>query len=80
MFDYFNPNPYSQKEYSICRPRINFIRLGQISHVRTELKTPLSTAILKYHDPISPTKNPRPIKSQDDLFSNHARGIIFRAK
>jgi hypothetical protein len=22
MFDYFNPNPYSQKEYSVCRPLI----------------------------------------------------------
>jgi hypothetical protein len=39
-------------------------------------QNPVSTAILKYHDPISPTKNPKPIKSQDDLFSNHARGII----
>jgi hypothetical protein len=24
MSDYFNPSPYSQTEYSICRPLINF--------------------------------------------------------
>jgi hypothetical protein len=36
----------------------------------------VSTAIIKYHDSPSPTKNPKPIKSQDELFSNHARGII----
>jgi hypothetical protein len=43
MFDLcpkINPTPYSQMECSICRPLINFIRLGQISHVRTEFKTP----------------------------------------
>jgi hypothetical protein len=28
--------------------------------------------LFKYHDSPSPTKNPKPIKSQDDLFSNHA--------
>jgi hypothetical protein len=35
-------------------------------------QNPVPTAILKYHDLPSPTKNPKPIKSQDDLFSNHA--------
>jgi hypothetical protein len=43
MFDLcpkFNPTPYSQTECLICRHQINFFRLGQISHVRTELKTP----------------------------------------
>jgi hypothetical protein len=30
----------------------------------------------KYHDSPSPTKNPKPIKSQDDLFLNHVRGVI----
>ena len=40
MSDYFNPSPYSQTEYSISHLLIKFIWLGQISHVRTELKTP----------------------------------------
>jgi hypothetical protein len=43
MFDLcpkINPTPYSQTECLICHHQINFIRLGQISHVRTELKTP----------------------------------------
>jgi hypothetical protein len=39
-------------------------------------QNPVSTTILKYHDSPSLTKNPKPIKSQGDLFSNHARGII----
>ena len=59
MFDLcpkINPTPYSQTECSICRPLINFIRLGQISHVRTELKTPYRQRFLKCHDSLSPTK------------------------
>jgi hypothetical protein len=36
-----------------------------------ELKTPYRQQILKYHDSPSSTKNPKPIESQDDLFSNH---------
>jgi hypothetical protein len=75
MFDLcpkINPTPYFQTECSICRHQINFIRLGQISLCPNRTQNPVSTAILKYHDSPSPTKNPKPIKSQDDLFSNHA--------
>jgi hypothetical protein len=39
-------------------------------------ENPVSIAILKYHYSPSPTKNPKPIKSLDDLFSNHVRGVI----
>jgi hypothetical protein len=43
MFDLcpkINLTTYYQTECSICRYQINFIQLGQISHVQTELKTP----------------------------------------
>ena len=73
MFDLspkINLTPYYQTECSICRYQINFIRLGQISQVRTKFKTHIDSNF-KSHDSPSSTKNPKPIKSQDDLFSNH---------
>jgi hypothetical protein len=57
----------SSNQYYLTRPNIS---------CANQIQNLVSTAILKCHDPISPTKNPKPIKSQDDLFSNHARGII----
>ena len=59
----FYSDPYSQTECSICRPLINFIRLGQISHVRTELKTPYRQRFLNATIRHSPTKNPKSIES-----------------
>jgi hypothetical protein len=77
MFDYFNPNPYSQKKYSVCHPLINFYPIRLNISVSNPISKSASTAIFKYHDSPSPTKNPKPIKSQDELFSNHAQVIIF---
>jgi hypothetical protein len=68
----FYPSPYSQTEYSICRPPINSYSTQPNISCPNQIQNPASTAILKYHDSPSPTKIPKPIKSQDDLFSNHA--------
>jgi hypothetical protein len=76
MSDYFDPSPYSHTEYLVCRPLIIYYPTQpNISKSESNSK-PASTAILKYHNSPSHTKNPNPIKSQDDLFSNHARGVI----
>jgi hypothetical protein len=65
----FNPNPYSQMEYSVCRPLINSYST-QPSTVASKLNSkPTPAAILKCHDSPSPTKNPRPFKSlRETLF------------
>jgi hypothetical protein len=73
----FYSDPYSQTEYSICRPLNQFYPFRPNILCSNRTQNPVSTAILKCHDPISPTKNPKPIKSQDELFSNHAQVIIF---
>jgi hypothetical protein len=67
-----NLTPYSQTECSICRPLINSYSSRLNIACPNRIQNPVSTMILKYHDSPSPTKNPKPIKSQDDLFSNHA--------
>ena len=72
MSDYFNLSPYSQTEYSVYRPLINSYSTQPSIFVSKPNSKPTPVAILKYHDSPSPTKNPKPIKSQDDLFSNHA--------
>jgi hypothetical protein len=72
MSDYFNLSPYSQTEYSVCRPLINSYSTQPNISCLNRTQNPVSTAILKYHDSPSPTKNPNLIKSQDELFSNHA--------
>jgi hypothetical protein len=72
MSDYFNLSPYSQTEYSVCRPLINSYSTRPNISCPNRILNPVLTAILKCHDSPSPTKNPKPIKSQEDLFSNHA--------
>jgi hypothetical protein len=68
----FYPSPYSQTEYSVCRPLINSYSTQPSIFVSKPNSKLNPAAILKYHASPSPTKNPKPIKSQDDLFSNHA--------
>jgi hypothetical protein len=68
----FYSSPYSQTECSICRPLINSYSTRPNISCLDWTQNPVSTAILKYHDSPSPTKNPKSIKSQDNLFSNHA--------
>ena len=72
----FYSDPFSQMEYSICRPLINFIRLGQISHVRTELKTPYRQRFKNITIRLLRLKIRKPVISRGNLFSNHARGLI----
>ncbi|PWZ46423.1 hypothetical protein Zm00014a_035008 [Zea mays] len=79
MSGYFNPGPYSQTECSIYRPLINFIRLGQISHVRTELKTPVSTAILNITICLLRLKSKADQISGRFMFESRV-GNYFRAK
>jgi hypothetical protein len=67
----FYSDPYSQTEYSICRPLNQFYPFRPNIFCPNRIHNPASTAIFKYHDSLSPTKNPKSIKSQDDLFSNH---------
>jgi hypothetical protein len=38
MFDYFNPNPHSQKKYSVCRPRIK----SYSTQLNTSVSNPIS--------------------------------------
>jgi hypothetical protein len=68
----FYSDPYSQTEYSICRPLNQFYPFRPNILCSNRTQNPVSTAIFKYHDSPSPTKNPKPVESQDDLFSNHA--------
>jgi hypothetical protein len=67
-----NPSPYSQTEYSICRPLINFIQLGQISLCPNRIQKSTSAMIF-----INPTRfisitNPKPI-DLDSFYCTCAR-------
>jgi hypothetical protein len=52
----FYPSPYSQTECSICRPLINSYSTRPSISCLDRTQNPVSTTILKCHDPISPTK------------------------
>jgi hypothetical protein len=64
----FYSDPYSQTEYSVCRPLINFYSTRPNISYLNQTQNPVSTAILKCHDPISPTKNLKPIGSLRETF------------
>jgi hypothetical protein len=68
MSDYFNPSPYSHTEYSICRPLINYYPIRLSISVSNPISKSASTAILKCHDSLSPTKNPKPIRNLRETF------------
>ena len=71
MFDLcpkINPTPYSQTEYSVCRPLINSYSTQPSIFVSKPNSKPNSTTILKSHNPISQTKNPKPIRSLRETF------------
>ena len=55
----FYPSPYSQTEYSICRPLINSYSTRPNISCPNRIQNPVSTTILKYRDSPSPTKNPK---------------------
>jgi hypothetical protein len=59
MSDYFNLSPSSQTECSTCRPLINSYSTQPNILCPNRTQNPVSTAILKYHESPSPTKNPK---------------------
>jgi hypothetical protein len=67
MSDYFIPSPSSQTECSICRPLINFILLGQLSYVRTKLKTPYRQQFLNITFHLLRLK----IRSRSEVWEKH---------
>jgi hypothetical protein len=55
----FYSSPYSQTEYSICRPLINSYSTRPNISCPNRIQNPVSTTILKCHDSPYPTKNPK---------------------
>ena len=80
MSDYFNPSPHSQAEYSICRPLINSYSTRPNISCPNRTRNPVSTAILKYHDSPSLTKNRKAGRIPRQFIFESCVGICCRAK
>jgi hypothetical protein len=79
MSDYFNPSPYTQMEYSICRPLINSYSTQPNISCPNRIQNSVSTAILKCHDSPSPTKNPNADQISGQFIFESRVGNYFRA-
>jgi hypothetical protein len=75
----FYPSPYSQTEYSICRPLINSYSTQLNISCPNRIQNPASVAILKCHDSPSPTKNPKAGRIQRQFIFESCLGNYFRA-